>query len=116
MGLVLYKTAERPSIKLWLQDDDGSLINFSTGYTFEFKIGKPGSAAVVTKTTGITGAAGSGNETSGTPNLTIAFAAGDLDALVPGAFGTKGQIKATQTAGTLDRIFSFDIEIRDVVT
>lgn len=112
MALTIYTTAERPAIKLWLLDDDGALIDFSTGYTFEFKIGAPGNAAVLTKTTGITGAAGSGTETSGTPNLTISFTAGELDALIPK--NTTGQIKAT--TGGLDRFFSFPLTIKAVVT
>ena len=112
MALAIYRTAERPAIKLWLQDDDGALIDFSTGYTFEFKIGRPGAAADLTKTTAIAGAAGSGTETSGTPNLTISFTAGELDALTPGS--TTGQVKAT--TGDLDRFFAFPVIIKAVVT
>lgn len=112
MALTLYRTAERPAIKLWLQDEDGALLDFSTGYTFEFKIGRPGVAAVLTKTTGIAGAAGTGTETSGTPNLTISFTSGELDGLIPGP--TTGQIKAT--TGGLDRFFTFDLTVKAVVT
>lgn len=111
-GVVLYRTAERPGIKAWILDEDGALIDFSSGYTFELKIGRVGSAAAFTKTSGLTGAAGSGTETSGVPNLTASFTAGELDSLTKGR--TTGQIKAT--TGGLDRVFQFPVEIRDVIT
>lgn len=83
-GIIINRTAELPDVKLWWLDDDGTLINFASGYTFTFKLGRPGSAATFTKSTGITGAAGSGTETSGTPNVTISFTAAELDALAIG--------------------------------
>jgi len=107
-----YRTAERPDLKFWIQDDDGTLIDFSTGYTFAFKLGQPGSAATFTKTTGITGAAGSGTESSGTPNITISFTAAELDALVVG--NTTWQIRATTTS--LDRIWQGTFSLHDVIT
>jgi hypothetical protein len=109
-GIVYYRTAERPDIKLWLLDDDGTLINLS-GYTFSFKLGRPGSAATFTKTTGITGAAGSGTETSGTPNATIQFAAAELDVLTKGTF--TWQLRAT--SGGVDRVFQGSFQVRDVI-
>jgi len=110
--LILHRTAELPDLKLWLLDDDGSLINFATGYTFTFKLGRPGAAATFTKSSGITGAAGSGTETSGTPNLTVSFTAAELDSLTPGKI--TGQI--TATSGGRDRVFLFAVQVRDVVT
>lgn len=107
-----YRTAERPDIKLWLLDDDGSLVDLSTGFTFTFKLGNPGSAATFTKTTGITGAAGSGTESSGTPNLTITFSAGELDNLTAGV--SAWQIRAT--TGGLDRIYRGQFTLHDVIT
>jgi hypothetical protein len=50
-----HKTAERPSAELWLEDIDGTLIDFASGYTFSLKIGNKGSTALLTKTSGITG-------------------------------------------------------------
>lgn len=110
--LIYYKTSERPSIELWLLDAAGALIDFSTGYTFAFKIGRPGQAAVFTKTTGITGAAGAGTETSGTPNITIAFTAGDLDSITATQY--RWQLRAT--SGGLDRIYEGEFVLLDVIT
>jgi hypothetical protein len=61
---------------------NGSLVDYSSGYTFTGKLAAVSSPATVifTKTTGFTGAAGSGTETSGTPNLTVAWAtSGELN-------------------------------------
>ena len=95
-----YQGAERPALKLWLQDDDGTLIDFSTGYTFELKIGLAGQAALLTKTAGIVGAAGAGVEPTGTPNVTVSWTSGEL-AITVGAYSW--QLKAT--TGGLDRYF-----------
>ena len=101
MSLAYYLTADRPDIQLWILDDDGALIDFSSGYTFAFKIGIRGQAADLTKTTGITGAAGAGTEPSGTPNVVIAFTAGELDGLTAGRY--HWQLRAT--TGGLDRVY-----------
>lgn len=89
-----YQGAARPDLKLWLLDDDGSLINFSSGYTFELKVGLVGSPALLTKTTGIVGAAGAGVEPTGIPNVTASWAAGEL-AITVGAYSW--QLKATSS-------------------
>lgn len=66
---------ELPDIAIDWYDDTGTLIDLS-GYTFSLKIGTTASgAAVLTKTTGFTGA-------STSPNLTVTFAAAELDDLV----------------------------------
>lgn len=106
-----YKTAERPSLELWLVDDAGDLIDLSSGYTFSLKIGEPGSAALLTKTSGITGAAGAGTEPDGTPNVTVAWTAGEL-ALTPGVYVAQ----LTATTSSLDRVWTFPIQILDVIT
>lgn len=106
-----YKTAERPDIRLWLLDDDGDLVDFSSGYTFAFKLGLPGQAATFTKTSGITGAAGSGTQDSGTPNITISFTAGELDSLTAGT--SKWQLRAT--SGSLDRIYQGDFALHNPI-
>jgi hypothetical protein len=107
-----YRTAERPDIRLWLTDSNGTLIDFSTGYTFAFKLGNSGSAATFTKTSGITGAAGSGVEPTGTPNITLTFTAGDLDSLTAGP--CLWQLRAT--TGGLDRYFQGPFQLHDVIT
>lgn len=111
MTVRYHATAERPALELWLVDDDGSLIDFSSGWTFVFKIGLPGNAALLTKSSSITGAAGAGSEPDGTPNVTITWAAGEL-ALTPGTY--QGQL--TATSSSLDRVFSFPFQILNVVT
>lgn len=109
--LIYYRTAERPDIKLWLLDSDGTLVDL-TGYTFAFKIGHPGSAATFTKTSGITGAAGSGTEPTGTPNATITFTAGELDSIAATAW--TWQLRATSSS--LDRVWQGGFTLRDVIT
>lgn len=106
-----HRTAERPVAELWLLDDDGTLIDFSSGYTFEFKVGGAGSTAILTKTTNINGAAGAGTEPSGTPNVTITWTAGEL-ALTPGSYGWQ----LTATTGGLDRVFEGLFQVIDVIT
>jgi phosphoglycolate phosphatase-like HAD superfamily hydrolase len=107
-----YRTAERPDIKLWLTDSNGTLVDLSTGYTFAFKLGNPGAAADFTKTTGITGAAGAGVDPSGTPNITHTFTAAELDGVTAGAY--LWQIRAT--TGGLDRYFQGPFHLHDVIT
>lgn len=111
--LTYYRTAERPDIKLWLLDDDGALIDFSTGYTFTFKLGRVGAAAVFTKTTGITGAAGSGTENDGVPNVVLSFAAAELDTVPVGLHSW--QLRAA-TAGSVDRVYQGRLSLQDVIT
>lgn len=75
-------------------DSDGSVIDFSTGHTFEVKVGRRGSK-VFTKTTGITPAATA-------PNLTVAWAADDLGTLAPNDYDV--EIIATRTSDAKPRI------------
>ena len=106
-----YKSAERPSLRLWLLDDERDLIDFSTGYTFSLKIGSAGSTALLTKSSGITGAAGAGVAPSGTPNVTVEWTAGELS-IAAGNY----TLQLTATTGGLDRLFSLPIQILDTVT
>lgn len=110
--LTYYRTAEYPDILLWLQDDDGNLIDFSSGWTFTFKLGSRGSTATFTKTSNITGAAGSGVEPSGTPNVSLLFVAAELDAVAAGPY--TWQLRATN--GTRDRVFQGRFTLIDVIT
>lgn len=111
MTLRYHTTAERPGVSMWLFDDDGTLIDFSSGYTFELKIGTPGSTALLTKTSGITGATGAGIEPTGTPNITVAWGSGELD-LTPGTYDWQ----LTATTASADRIFKGTIIISQVIT
>lgn len=111
MALRFKKTAERPALKLWLLDDDLSLIDLS-GNTFVLKIGHIGSAAALTKSSNIAGAVGADAEPDGTPNCVVTWTAGELAALTPGLF----DFELTATLSGLDRVFSDKIEIQDVIT
>ena len=112
MTVIQYRrSAERPSLQLWLLDDDGDLIDFSTGYTFQLKIGTVGSAALLTKTLGITGDTGSGTEPTGTPNITVSWSTGELD-LAPSVYDWE---LTCNTAAT-DRVFAGRIRIVDIIT
>jgi hypothetical protein len=77
-----------------------------------FKIGLRGSAALFTKSTGITGAAGAGTEDTGTPNVTVAFTAAELDGVTAGKW--LWQLRATSSS--LDRIFDGPLTLLDVIT
>lgn len=104
------KGAEKPDLQIWWESSTASLIDFSTGYTFQLKIGNEDQSALLTKTTGITGAAGSGSEPSGTPNVSIVWADGEL-AITPGLYSL--QLKATSAAG--DRYMFGTIKIGRVI-
>jgi hypothetical protein len=81
-----HRHAERPAIQVWALDARNDLINFSdASYSFILRIGHPGSANYVEKTSNITGAVGSGVMRNGTPNLTIAWEPGELD-IDPGVY------------------------------
>lgn len=74
MQITMRKGAALPDRGLVWLDDEGGLIDFSA-YTFQLKIGATDDgAALITKTTGITGA-----DTS--PNVVISFTAGELAGL-----------------------------------
>jgi hypothetical protein len=104
------RTAERPSLEIWWYDRTGALIDFSSVYTFSLKLGNTGETALLTKTTNITGAAGSGSAPSGDPNITVAWASGDLD-LDAGVYACD----LTATTSSLDRVMSFPIQITETV-
>lgn len=97
--------AERPTLQLWWVDDTDALIDFSSGYTFSLTIGD-GTTATVTKTSGITGAAGAGTNPTGTPNIVVAWSASELD-IAAGQY--VAQLVAT--TGGLERIGRFGFRI-----
>lgn len=107
-----YKSgAEKPDAKFWLYDDDGTPLDLSdVGYTFTFKIGKLGQAAVLTKTTGITGAAQTGEEPTGVPAVTIVWAVDDLK-LSSGSWKWELIIRNT----VKDRFFFGDFDILRII-
>ncbi len=111
MALRYKKTADRPALKLWLLDDDLSLIDLST-YTFSLKVGHIGSAALLTKASNIAGAVGAGAEPSGTPNCVVTWTAGELAVLAAGLY----DFEITCTLGGLDRVFTDSLEIVEVIS
>lgn len=95
--------ADIPDLTVTWYDQNGNLIDFSTGWTFALKIGNPGSTALVTKTTGIAGAATD-------PNVTVTWAtSGELNTLATGTYA--GHLKATRSSDSKERYMTFDITI-----
>jgi hypothetical protein len=97
--LTYHRTAERPEAILTLPDG----VDVSAGYTFSLKVGTPGSAALLTKTTNITGGDG---------QVTVAWTAGELAALTAGVYS----LQLTATTGGLDRVYECLLTIKDAVT
>lgn len=95
--------ADLPDLSINWYDAQKVLIDFTTGYTFELKVGKPGQAALVTKSSGFGASLVS-------PNLTVQWStSGELNTLTPGVY--RGQLKATRTADGKSRFLSFDLEV-----
>jgi hypothetical protein len=87
------KGDELEPIAITWYEPDGTLYDFSTGWTFTARIGNPGSEALVQKTSGFTG-------TATAPNLTLAWADGDLDGIAGGTYHL--DVTARLTTGDLD--------------
>lgn len=88
----------------WL-DGDGTLIDFSDGYTFALDLYDP-DESVLTKTEGIVGATGS--LSTNTPNVTVSWAVGELD-LAPGVYELR--CVATRTEDDKTRTFRAQLKI-----
>ncbi len=88
---------------LYFKADNGTLIDLSTGYTFSLKVYDSAGVAFFTKTTGITGAAGS--LTTPTANVSIAWAtSGELNLITTAGF-YEFRVVATRTADSKTRTF-----------
>lgn len=71
-----------PNIELWWRDSAGDLIDFASGYTFTVTVATDElTTAEINTTAGVTGAAGTGTESEGTPNVTISPSGIGLDDL-----------------------------------
>ena len=103
----------RPSCQIWWFNSAGTLVDFSSGYTFELRIGSGGATRLVDKTTGITGAAGAGVAPTGTPNVTIAWTAGELAVLAQGSY--TADLLATDGSGNV-RLMRFALDVDSAVT
>jgi len=101
------KGAELEDVLLtWNHPTTGLYTDFVSGWTFSALIGDPDVAALVTKATGFTPSASA-------PNLTIAWAAGELDPLPVGVHTV--DVQARHIATTKDRKTSFSLEIKVAV-
>lgn len=93
---------ELPSIQINWLDGTGATIDFSTGWTFTAKVvaATAPTTVLLTKTTGITGAASS-------PNVTIDWATTDFAGLAKSDSGTRYLIwlYARRAADSKDRVF-----------
>ena len=94
-------TASLPDAAFCWQDNNGDVIDFSSGWTFELKLGRTPAPSVVTKTAGITGQ-------STAPNIIVQWAPNELAVLTPGFWTI--QLTATYTDGR-QRIFSGTMKI-----
>lgn len=75
-----YLGSEDPTYPITWSNSAGNVIDFSDlSWTYELRLGFPVRGAVLTKTTGITGAATA-------PNITVTWAPGELDELDPGTY------------------------------
>jgi hypothetical protein len=83
-------TASLPDAAFTWLDNTGDVLDFSSGWTFVLKIGRFPNAAVVTKTTGLTGQ-------STAPNLIVHWDINELHNLTPGRWVI--QVTATYTDG-----------------
>lgn len=94
----------------WL-DGYGALIDFSSGYTFSLKVYDATGTAWFTKTSSITGAAGSLTTSPQTPNVVIAWAtSGELNSITSaGPYPLR--LTATRTADSKTRTFRTTINI-----
>lgn len=100
--------SDLPDLEISWLDSSGAVIDFAAGYSFSLKIGDPGSTALVTKTTGITGAATA-------PNVTVVWAtAGELNTLTPGIYDA--DLTATRSSDSKHRRMRFQIRVDADIT
>ena len=98
--------ADLPDLGIDWTDQAGELIDFSTGYSFELRVGAPGESAALAKSSGITGAATA-------PNVTISFDDDELSDLEPGHY--MADLIATRTADGKDRAMRFRLSVKAAV-
>jgi hypothetical protein len=100
--------ADLPDTRIEWKDGDGNVIDFSSGHTFVLKAGTPGTAADMTKSTGITGAATS-------PNITIAWAtSNELNTLAAGVYSL--HLVATRVVDSKQRVLEGSLTVKPAIT
>ena len=101
-GVLRYtRTDELEPVSITWYQPNGTLYNFTSGWTFRARIGT-GSGFLVEKTTGFTGAATA-------PNLSINFTTGELDGVPSGTYHLDVQATFTATAQTITRTWVFQV-------
>lgn len=105
---------ELETLQLWWTAN-GALVDLNVAHTYSSKLILASDAtatAIFTKTTGFTGATGSGTKASGVPNLTVAWATtGELNApTVAGLYVF--QIVATRTSDSKQRTGVVNINLK----
>jgi len=101
-GVLRYtRTDELEPVSITWYQPNGTLYNFTSGWTFRARIGT-GSGFLVEKTTGFTGAATA-------PNLSINFTTGELDGIATGSYQLDVQATLTATAQTITRTWLFQV-------
>lgn len=102
-----------PSLGLFVRENGTLLTGLDTGHTFELKVADDTGTLVFTKTTGISGQAGTGVPPSGTPNVVVAWASGTSElAGLTGGETYQVQLKITRTSDTRSRYYQFSLYCR----
>jgi hypothetical protein len=102
--------AELPDWAHAFKDRNAVIIDMSSGWTFEVKIGTAGSTALLTKTTNITGWDG----TAGYSVLVSWQTTAELSTLAAGTYQI--QLRATRSSDGKDRIYKDTIQIDSAIT
>lgn len=97
--------SELPVLSITWYDADKNLIDFSTDHSFTLKIGNIGEVALLTKTSGIQGAAMA-------PNVVVTWSTtGELNTLPGGTY--HAQLTAQRIADGKERTMRFTFEIEE---
>jgi hypothetical protein len=101
--------SDLPDLTIEWRDRNGALIQFqSVAHTFDLKVGHPGQAADLTKSTGFTGA-----DTA--PNVTVQWATtGELNTLTPGTY--QADLTATRSGDGKQRKLRFPLVVLPAIS
>ena len=96
-----------PAAFAW-SDNAGNLLDFTSGYTFRLTLSQPPNPSTIVKTSGFT----TYTPVAGSPNLSVAWADSELNALTPGRW--RLQITATQTSNGGQRVLTGTLTIDEL--
>lgn len=104
--------ADLPDAQLKVRNGDETYPDFSSGYTFQIKVAPAGSTtASFTKSTGITGAAGSATAA----NVVVAWStSGELNSLSPGFYTL--MLFVTRTSDSKTWPVPYSLEITEAIS